>query len=174
MFMELRPSLRRIYSVVQDVETYGPMVASLGFEALPGAPIVRDGVPYYAAQNDFGPSSIDGWLARLVAAELEIEDDSLLDVVQRQLVMDGRRVDLTKLEFEVMSYLQQRQGLVVDRAALLRDVWGYEYQGGSNVIEANVRALRRKLGDRADSIETVRGLGYRLRAPERQEVDARN
>jgi DNA-binding response OmpR family regulator len=51
-----------------------------------------------------------------------------------------------------------------ERSELLRDVWGYEDAGGSNVIEANVRSLRRKLGDRAASIETVRGLGYRFHA----------
>ena len=162
IYMEMRPALRRIYSIVHDVETYGPMVAPLGFELLPGDPIEFDGVPYYATQNDFGPSSIDGWLSRLVAAELQIEDDSILDLDQHQLVLDGRRVDLTKLEFDVISYLQQREGHVVERAALLRDVWGYEDDGGSNVIEANVRSLRRKLGDRAGSIETVRGLGYRF------------
>jgi DNA-binding response OmpR family regulator len=173
LYMEMRPTLRRIYSIVQDVATYGPMVAPLGFELLPGDPIEFDGVPWYATQNDFGPSSIDGWLARLVAAELQIEDDSILDLDQHQLVLDGRRVDLTKLEFDVISYLQQRQGHVVERAALLRDVWGYEYDGGSNVIEANVRSLRRKLGDRASSIETVRGLGYRFVVPARPEADAR-
>ena len=96
---------------------------------------------------------------------MQIEDDSILDLVQHQLVLDGRRVDLTKLEFEVISYLYQRKGTVVERSELLRDVWGYDYAGGSNVIEANVRSLRRKLGDRAASIETVRGLGYRFRAP---------
>ena len=49
----------------------------------------------------------------------------------------------------------------------------HEYAGGSNVIEANVRSLRRKLGDRAGSIETVRGLGYRFSVPVRSEADAR-
>jgi DNA-binding response OmpR family regulator len=165
IYMELRPHLRRIYSIVRDVATYGPMVAPLGFEGLPGDPVEFDGVPYYAAQNDFGPSSIDGWLSRVVASELRIQDDSILDVVQHQLVLDGRRVDLTKLEFEVIDYLFERNGTVVERSDLLRDVWGYEYAGGSNVIEANVRSLRRKLGDRAGCIETVRGLGYRFRAP---------
>src|SRR5688572_29219850 len=116
LYMEMRPTLRRIYTTVHDVATYGPMVGPLGFEVLPGDPIEFDGVPYYAAQNDFGPSSIDGWLARLVAAELQIEDDSILDLAQHQLVLDGRRVDLTKLEFDVISYLQQRQGHVVERA----------------------------------------------------------
>ena len=164
-YMELRPNLRRLYTVARHTTTWEPMVSGpLGFERLPGDPPELDGVPYYTLLLDFGPSSVDGWLAGLVAAELQIEDDSILDLAQRQLVLDGRRVDLTKLEFDVMSYLCQRQGAVVSRAELLRDVWGYDDAGGSNVIEANVRSLRRKLGDRAPSIETIRGLGYRFLA----------
>ena len=75
--------------------------------------------------------------------------------------MDGRRVDLTKLEFEFFDYLYQRRGKVVARASLMCDVWGYQYTGGSNVIEALVRSIRRKLGVRAAIIETIRGVGYR-------------
>ena len=164
--MELRPDLRRIYTIGpgrRDARVRWSRRS--GFEPLPGEPIELDGVAYYTAVLDFGPSSVDGWLTRVVATELQIEDDSILDVAQRQLVLDGRRVDLTKLEFEVFSYLYQRQGTVVERSELLRDVWGYDYAGGSNVIEANVRSLRRKLGDRAASIETVRGLGYRFHLP---------
>jgi DNA-binding winged helix-turn-helix (wHTH) protein len=165
-YMELRPNLRRLYTVVRHAATWEPMVAGpLGFERLPGDAPELGGVPYYPLQLDFGPSSVDGWLSRLVATELQIENDSILDLVQHQLVLDGRRVDLTKLEFGVISYLHERQGTVVGRSELLRDVWGYDYTGGSNVIEANVRSLRRKLGSHAWSIETVRGIGYRFRAP---------
>ena len=64
-----------------------------------------------------------------------------------------------------MSYLDQRQGAVVDRRDLLRDAWGYDVPGGSNVLEANIKSLRRKLGDRSTSIETVRGLGCRFTNP---------
>ena len=71
-------------------------------------------------------------------------------------------VDLTRLEFEVFAYLYERRGRVVERSALLRDVWGYDYAGGGNAIEALITSLRRKLGDRAALIETVRGLGYRF------------
>ncbi len=161
-YMELRPGLRRIYSTLKDVATWGPIVAPLGFEVLPGDPLEFDGSPYYTAVLDFGPSSVDGWLAKIIAAELQIKDDSILDLVQRQLVLDGRRIDLTRLEFQVLDYLYQRRGTAVERSALLRDVWGYDYAGGSNVIETLVRSLRRKLGDRATSIETVRGIGYRF------------
>ena len=164
-YMELRPNLRRLYSVARHTATWEPMVSGpLGFVRLPGDPPELDGVPYYPLLLDFGPSSVDGWLSGLVALELQIEDDSILDVAQHQLVLDGRRVDLTKLEFGVISYLYQRKGTVVGRSELLRDVWGYDDAGGSNVIEANIRSLRRKLGSHASSIETVRGIGYRVSA----------
>lgn len=162
-YMELRPELRLIYSVIRDPEAQKPL-AVLGFRPLPGAPVRFDGFDYHSISIDFGPGSVDGWLSALVAAELRI-DDGLLDASQRQLVIDGRRVDLTPLEFRVLEYLQQREGRVVDRPSLLRDVWGYDDAGGSNVIETLMRSLRRRLGDRADAIETVRGLGYRFTMP---------
>jgi DNA-binding response OmpR family regulator len=69
---------------------------------------------------------------------------------------------LTPLEAEVLAYLQRHAGEPVDRAALLRDVWGYDWTGGSNVVEVVISSLRRKLGDRGGAIKTVRGVGYRL------------
>ena len=161
-YMELRPELRRIYSVLPEL--YGPTSpwTRLGFRTVLEAPVMFGGVAYYAHVLDFGPASVDGWLTRIVATELQIEDDSILDVAQHQLVLGDRRVPLTKLEFDVFQYLYERPGSVVERATLLRDVWGYDYAGGSNVIEALVKSLRRKLGDRAGAIETVRGIGYRF------------
>jgi DNA-binding winged helix-turn-helix (wHTH) protein len=117
------------------------------------------------AVNDFGPSSIDGWLTDLAAREMLIDDDVLLDPDRRQLIIDGTRADLTKLEFDVLQYLYEREGRVVGRAALLRDVWGYDWSGGSNVVEVVISALRRKLGDSAGNLQTVRGAGYRFTAP---------
>jgi DNA-binding response OmpR family regulator len=162
LYMELRPELRRLYTTVRDIATYAPIIAPLGFVALPDA-VQLDGVGYHTIMLDFGPSSVDGWLTKLAARELLITDDSILDPVERQLVVGGRRVDLTRLEFELLDYLYQRQGKVVDRSNLLRDVWGYSHVG-SNVIDTVVRSLRKKLGERASMIETVRGRGYRLQA----------
>ncbi|MEO6577690.1 MAG: winged helix-turn-helix domain-containing protein, partial [Candidatus Limnocylindria bacterium] len=161
IYMDMRPDLRGIYGVVKDLATFGPMVGPLGFAPIPDGSSEFEGVTYHIALNDFGPASIDGWLSRLIGAELLIEDDPILDVAQRQLVLDGRRVDLTRLEFDVFSYLSQRPGKVVERSSLLHDVWGYDYAGGSNVIETVILGLRRKLGARSRSIETVRGLGCR-------------
>ena len=104
-----------------------------------------------------------GWLARLVSAELGLEESGLLDSAARELVIDGRRIGLTKLEFGVMEYLTKREGQAVSRAALLESVWGQTHNGGSNVVDAVVRGLRKKLADRAARIESVQGMGYRLR-----------
>jgi len=161
VYLELRPQLRRIYTTVCDIATFAPVVTQVGFATLPEA-VHLDGVAYHSIFLDFGPSSVDGWLAKLVAHELLIEDDSILDPVERQLVLGGRRVDLTRLEFEVCNYLLQRAGSVVPREALLRDVWGSTYVG-SNVVDVVIRSLRRKLGGRASMIETVRSVGYRMR-----------
>jgi DNA-binding response OmpR family regulator len=60
--------------------------------------------------------------------------------------------------------MNQRQPKVVERSDLLRDVWGYTHVG-SNVVDTVVRSIRRKLGEQASMIETVRGRGYRLRLP---------
>jgi DNA-binding response OmpR family regulator len=110
---------------------------------------------------DFGPSSVDGWLARLGAAELGVEEE-MLDAQAHELVLDGKRVKLTKLEFEVLQYLYHRKGVGVSRALLVEDVWGWKHTG-SNVVEAVVRSLRKKLGNKSSLIETIRGLGYRFR-----------
>jgi len=161
-WMELRPAIRRHYFVgrLAPHEWSG----RLEIDPLPGSPVIVDGVSRHVAVLDFGSASVDGWLTRIVATELKVDDDSMLDVARHELVLGDRRVALTRLEFAVFTYLYDRPGAVVERAVLLREVWGYDYAGGSNVIEALVTSLRRKLGDRSAAIETVRGIGYRFLA----------
>jgi hypothetical protein len=155
-YLEMRPRLRRIYSLAADPGAALAQFAPLGFARLPDGAADIGGTTYHALYNDFGPSSIDGWLTDLAAREMLIDDDALLDPDRRQLILDGTRADLTKLEFDVLQYLYEREGRVVGRAALLRDVWGYDWSGGSNVVEVVISALRRKLGASA---------GYRFTAP---------
>jgi DNA-binding response OmpR family regulator len=84
-----------------------------------------------------------------------------LDLRTRRALQEGRLVDLTAREFTMLETLMRHAGQVLSREQLLAHVWGYDYDPGSNVVEVYVRYLRRKLG--SDSIETVRGMGYRLR-----------
>jgi hypothetical protein len=154
-YMELRPLLRRVYLTVNDLGPYASVAQKLGFQVL------AQDKNQFGAMLDFGPASVDGWLTGLGAAELGIEPE-ILDIQSHELVLDGQRVKLTKLEFEVFRYLYTRKGTAVSRASLVEDVWGWKHTG-SNVIEAVMRTLRKKLGDKSESIETIRGLGYRFR-----------
>ena len=158
-YLELRPNLRRVYLPLRDLEPYAAAAQKLGFQVLGEA----GGDGCHSAMLDFGPSSVDGWLARLVAAELGVEESGLLDCAARELVLNGRRVGLTRLEFGVMEFLHQRAGEAVPRSSLLANVWEQSYDGGGNVVDVVIRALRKKLGEKAALIETVHGVGYRLR-----------
>jgi hypothetical protein len=164
-YMELRPQLRRLYTVFRRPEVFAEKLEPLGFAALDGPGVVIGDASYHSLVLDFGPRSVDGWLAALVAGELELTDEPLLDGAGRQLRLGERRIPLTDLELALLSYLFEREGQVVSRAALRRDVWADTWQGGSNVVDVAVSGLRRKLADDASMIETVRGVGYRLRMP---------
>jgi hypothetical protein len=162
-YMEMRPHLRRVYMPVVDIATYGPIAAGLGFRVLEDAGATLDGKVYHTAMLDFGPQSVDGWLAGLVATELGIEDEQFLDADARELVFGGKRVPVTRREFAVMQLLTERPGTAISRDTLLDKIWGADYDGGSNVVDAVVRLLRKKLGERASYIESVSGIGYRVR-----------
>jgi hypothetical protein len=162
-YMALRPDLRRIYVTVTDVPTYWPTVEKLGFRPVAETPAELDGTGYASVFLDFGPGSVDGWLAGLVAAELGLEARLQLDQTANEVVVEGQPISLTPLEFGVLQRLERGRGRAVTRPELLDAVWETSFTGGSNVVDAVVHSLREKLGPRADAVETVRGVGYRLR-----------
>lgn len=162
-YLELRPKLRRIVLTVSDLPLYAPVATELGFRPLDFA-IDLDGARYHSAVLDFGPTSVDGWLTRLLAAELGVTEAATLDDQSHELVTGNRRIALSEREYDVIRYLWDHDGQVVDRAELLEEVWDGDYDGGSNVVDAVIRGLRRKLADQASMIETLRGQGYRLRS----------
>ena len=100
-------------------------------------------VGYTSAMLDFGPSSVDGWLADLVAAELGLGADLVVDADAGELRIEGERVALTPLELGVFDQLHRNEGAVVNRRTLLREVWGSDYEGGSNIVDSVVRSLRK-------------------------------
>lgn len=84
-----------------------------------------------------------------------------LDLRTRKARVGDREVELSSREFTLAETLMSNAGAVLTREQLLSRVWGYDFDGGSNVVEVYVGYLRRKLG--SDAIETVRGVGYRFR-----------
>ena len=89
--------------------------------------------------------------------------DLRLDTEGHRLEVNGREVSLTATEFRLLRLLMERVGRVQTRGQLLSDVWGYADDIDSRTVDTHVRRLRRKLGKEADRIETVIGVGYRLR-----------
>ena len=87
----------------------------------------------------------------------------VLDVARRQAGVGERTADLSDREFRLLHFLMQHVGEVVSRERLLSEVWGYDFDPRSNVVEVCVRRLRRRLGSDAP-IETVRNAGYRAAA----------
>ena len=159
-YMALRPSLRRMFTVVQDPEPYLQVVLKLGFRPFEDGSASIGDRQYTSIGLDFGPDSVDGWLAGLVADELGLALPIAIDEASREVKVDGSTTQLTELELGVLKCLQQRDGRAVTRATILDEVWGYRDDVGSNVVDSVVRRLRDKLGP--DHIETVRGSGYRL------------
>ncbi|MBV8998884.1 MAG: winged helix-turn-helix transcriptional regulator, partial [Solirubrobacterales bacterium] len=78
----------------------------------------------------------------------------------REVRVDGREIDLTQREFDLLDYLVGHAGQVVTRDQLLESVWGFLSPGETRTIEVHIAQLRKKLG-RPDLIRTVRGLGYK-------------
>lgn len=86
--------------------------------------------------------------------------DLMLDLRTRRAVVGDRSIDLSAREFALIETFLRHAGQVLTREQLLSQVWGYDFDPGSNVVDVYVRYLRGKLG--AGRIETVRGMGYRL------------
>jgi two-component system, OmpR family, response regulator RegX3 len=88
-----------------------------------------------------------------------------VDVRGRRARLDGRELDLTPKEFDLLALLAREPGAVVSRSEILLEVWQTTWYGSAKTIDVHVAALRKKLGD-ASWIETVRGVGLRLNVPD--------
>ena len=122
--------------------------------------------------NDYmaKPFGFDELLARIrlrlrdashLAGDTLTHDGLSLDTRTRRATVDGRQVDLSAREFGLAEEFLRHPDQVLSREQLLSRVWGFDFDPGSNVVDVYVRYLRAKFG--ADRIETVRGMGYRLR-----------
>jgi len=86
-----------------------------------------------------------------------------LDTVRHEVAVDGAAIDLTVMEFRLLEDLLRHAGQVRTREQLLDSVWGYSFEGYARTVDTHIRRLRAKLGDSADVVETVRGIGYRAK-----------
>lgn len=87
-----------------------------------------------------------------------------IDVPKHQVSVGGEPVALTATEFKLLELLARRRGRVQTRDRLLQDVWGYDNPIDSRTVDTHMRRLREKIGQAADYLETIRGVGYRFKA----------
>ena len=93
--------------------------------------------------------------------------DLVINTTQTEVFLNGRAIDLTFREYELLRFLASHPGRMYSRDALLNHVWGYDYFGGDRTVDVHIRRLRSKIEDAEHSfIDTVRNMGYRFRNQE--------
>jgi DNA-binding response OmpR family regulator len=98
-----------------------------------------------------------------VATETTKEFSGLvIDEVGRIVTLDGKRLDLSPKEYELLVYLTVNCNVALSREQILNTLWGYDYFGDLRTVDTHIKKLRAKLGDKGNLIETVRGYGYRF------------
>lgn len=133
-----------------------------------------------------GPAEIDARLRLAIGRQSQGDGESqlikasgvVIDEASYSAKVNGRTLDLTFKEFELLRFLATHPSRVFTREQLLSEVWGYDYFGGTRTVDVHVRRLRAKLGDMDALIGTVRNVGYRFTLhedgalPNAQNVDA--
>ena len=87
-----------------------------------------------------------------------------LDYSARIVTIDGKRVDLSPKEYELLFYLAKNKNIALSRERLITEIWGYDYYGDDRTLDTHIKLLRKSLGEYQKFIVTVRGVGYRFDA----------
>ncbi|MCI9164335.1 MAG: response regulator transcription factor [Lachnospiraceae bacterium] len=89
-----------------------------------------------------------------------------IDKAAHQVTIDGKVIDLSYKEFELLTYFMENQGLALSREKILNNVWNYDYFGDARTIDTHVKKLRSKMGEKGDYIKTIWGMGYKFEVNE--------
>lgn len=85
-----------------------------------------------------------------------------IDKSAHMVKIDGKEIDLSFKEFELLTYFVENQGIALSRDKILNNVWNYDYFGDARTIDTHVKKLRNKLGDKGNYIKTIWGMGYKF------------
>lgn len=86
----------------------------------------------------------------------------VVDKAAHSVFVDGKPVELSYKEFELMTYFMENKGIALSREKILNSVWNYDYFGDARTIDTHVKKLRSKLGDKGEMIKTIWGMGYKF------------
>ena len=94
--------------------------------------------------------------------QLKDYDGIVIDQEGRTVKVDGKPIDLSLREYELLKYLLDNENIALTRDKILNNVWNYDYYGDSRTIDSHIKKIRHKLGKKGKYIETVRGIGYKF------------
>lgn len=89
----------------------------------------------------------------------------VINKTAHEVSVDGKVIELSFKEFELLSYFVKNEGVALSRERILNNVWNYDYFGDARTIDTHVKKLRSKLGDKGDCIKTIWGMGYKFESP---------
>ena len=88
--------------------------------------------------------------------------DMVVDFAARQVTIKGEKLNLSPKEYDLLFYMVRNRGIALTREKLISDVWGYDFFGDDRTLDTHIKLLRKTLGEYADKITTLRGVGYRF------------
>ena len=94
--------------------------------------------------------------------ELKSYDGIIIDNEGRTVTVDGKQVELSFREYELLKYLLDNENIALSRDKILNTVWNYDYYGDSRTIDSHIKKIRHKLGKKGKHIQTIRGIGYKF------------
>ena len=107
---------------------------------------------------------IDAILKRIKGESKQVRnfDGIEIDEIGRTVTVDGKPIELSLREYELLKYLLDNEKVALSREKILNNVWNYDYYGDSRTIDSHIKKIRHKLGKKGRYIETIRGIGYKF------------
>lgn len=117
----------------------------------------------------FSPKILMARVSAILRRAGHTEDDAILhcgdiylDKGAHEVTINGKPIELSFKEFELLTYFMENEGVALSRDKILNNVWNYDYYGDARTIDTHVKKLRSKLGDKGDYIKTIWGVGYKM------------
>lgn len=103
---------------------------------------------------------------RKLTEQVEEVGGIVIDKTAHQVTVDGKKIELSYKEFELLSYFVENEGIALSREKILNHVWNYDYFGDARTIDTHVKKLRSKIGKKGEYIKTIWGMGYKFEVDE--------
>lgn len=117
----------------------------------------------------FSPKEVMARVKVIISRNKPVKNENIIkidgleiDILGRNVFVDGKKADMTPKEYELLFYLVRNKNIALSREKLLEDVWGFDFYGDDRTIDAHIKMLRTSLGKYRDHIVTLRGLGYKF------------